>query len=55
MTTPNRRPLPPGWSPCRGRSGSWGLFISKEVDDPGMIELLYSHQSTRLPPICRIG
>ncbi len=32
------------------RSGSWGLFISKEVDDPGMIELLYSHQSTRLSP-----
>lgn len=31
-------------------SGSWGLFISKEVDDPGMIELLYSHQSTRLSP-----
>lgn len=32
------------------RSGSWGLFISREVDDPGMIELLYSHQSTRLSP-----
>ncbi len=31
-------------------SGSWGLFISKEVDDPGMIELLYSHQSTTLSP-----
>lgn len=31
-------------------SGNWGLFISKEVDDPGMIELLYSHQSTRLSP-----
>lgn len=32
------------------RSGSWGLFISREVDDPGMIELLYSHQSTHLSP-----
>ena len=32
------------------RSGSWGLFISKEVDDPGMIELLYSHQSTTISP-----
>lgn len=32
------------------RSSSWGLFISREVDDPGMIELLYSHQSTRLSP-----
>ncbi|MEN9584746.1 MAG: hypothetical protein RLZZ616_1752 [Pseudomonadota bacterium] len=31
-------------------SGNWGLFISKEVDDPGMVELLYSHQSTRLSP-----
>ena len=31
-------------------SGSWGLFISREVDDPGMIELLYSHQSTRVSP-----
>ena len=31
-------------------SGSWGLFISKEVDDPGMIELLYSHQSTPVSP-----
>ncbi|MGL6265195.1 outer membrane beta-barrel protein [Aeromonas jandaei] len=31
-------------------SGSWGIFISKEVDDPGMIELLYSHQSTILSP-----
>ncbi|MNH09407.1 hypothetical protein D3C79_688610 [compost metagenome] len=31
-------------------SGSWGFFISKEVDDPGMIELLYSHQSTRISP-----
>ena len=31
-------------------SGSWGFFISKEVDDPGMIELLYSHQSTTLSP-----
>ncbi|MFQ2472830.1 outer membrane beta-barrel protein [Aeromonas caviae] len=32
------------------RSGSWGLFISREVDDPGMVELLYSHQSTRVSP-----
>ncbi|MDX7799183.1 outer membrane beta-barrel protein [Aeromonas caviae] len=32
------------------RSGSWGLFISREVDDPGMVELLYSHQSTRMSP-----
>ncbi|MEI4944211.1 outer membrane beta-barrel protein [Aeromonas caviae] len=31
-------------------SGSWGLFISREVDDPGMVELLYSHQSTRVSP-----
>ena len=31
-------------------SGSWGLFISREVDDPGMIELLYSHQSTWVSP-----
>lgn len=30
--------------------GSWGFFISKEVDDPGMIELLYSHQSTPMSP-----
>lgn len=30
-------------------SGSWGLFVSKEVTD-GMIELLYSHQSTTLSP-----
>ncbi|MGY4027637.1 outer membrane beta-barrel protein [Aeromonas rivuli] len=31
-------------------SGNWGLFISKEVNDPGMIELLYSHQSTPIAP-----
>ncbi|MGY4108913.1 outer membrane beta-barrel protein [Aeromonas encheleia] len=31
-------------------SGNWGLFISKEVNDPGMIELLYSHQSTPISP-----
>ncbi|QJT26159.1 porin family protein [Aeromonas media] len=31
-------------------SGNWGLFISREVDDPGMIELLYSHQSTPVSP-----
>jgi len=31
-------------------SGNWGLFISKEVDDPGMVELLYNHQSTKISP-----
>lgn len=31
-------------------SANWGVFISKEVDDPGMIELLYSHQSTPMSP-----
>lgn len=31
-------------------SANWGFFISKEVDDPGMIELLYSHQSTPMSP-----
>ena len=31
-------------------SGNWGLFISREVDDPGMVELLYSHQSTPISP-----
>ncbi|WP_434664537.1 outer membrane beta-barrel protein [Aeromonas sp. NJAU223] len=31
-------------------SANWGFFISKEVDDPGLIELLYSHQSTPLSP-----
>lgn len=29
---------------------NWGFFISKEVNDPGMIELLYSHQSTPMSP-----
>lgn len=28
----------------------WGLFISKETTDPGMIELIYSHESTDLSP-----
>ena len=31
-------------------SGNRGLFISREVDDPGMVELLYSHQSTPISP-----
>ena len=25
------------------RSGSWGYSSAGEVDDPGMVELLYSH------------
>ena len=44
-------PLSASFDSLQGQSsGSWGLFISKEVDDPGMIELLYSHQSTTLSP-----
>ena len=41
--------------PARGAPGSWGLFISREVDDPGMVELLYSHQSTWVSPNCLTG
>jgi opacity protein-like surface antigen len=29
---------------------NWGLFISKETPDPGMMELIYSHESTDLSP-----
>lgn len=29
---------------------NWGVFISKETPDPGMIELIYSHESTDLSP-----
>ncbi|HHQ4707743.1 TPA: outer membrane beta-barrel protein [Aeromonas veronii] len=48
---PQPAPLSASIDELKGQaSGSWGIFISKEVDDPGMIELLYSHQTTTLSP-----
>lgn len=29
---------------------NWGFFLSKETQDPGMIELIYSHETTQLSP-----
>ncbi len=29
---------------------NWGLFISKETTDPGLIEVIYSHENTTLSP-----
>lgn len=29
---------------------NWGFFLSKETPDPGMIELIYSHETTQLSP-----
>lgn len=51
MDEPAPMPHSTGIDSLQGESsGNWGLFISREVDDPGMVELLYSHQSTPISP-----
>lgn len=51
MDEPAPTPHSTGIDSLQGESsGNWGLFISREVDDPGMVELLYSHQSTPISP-----
>jgi hypothetical protein len=37
-------------NPSAKEHQNWGLFISKETQDPGLIELVYSHENTTLSP-----